>query len=263
MSDYLKYIDVNGIQTRYFEKGTGEAVVLIHGGNPGTFYNSLVWDLNFDYLSQYFHVIAFDRLAMGRTGIPDSRKIDYPSIVEHSVNFLEALGLRDVTLVGHSRGGFVATLICLQRADLMSKLILVDSGTTAPDIPPRTSDFYAELDSMAPTVETRESVLRELKANSYDISHLSEELKNETFELANLATTKEAKLRFERDALKEEMNELRKSTLETIKNGAIQCPTLILWKLNSFFKLTLDLDLRFFYSFVNPIICNAFKNLNF
>jgi len=28
-----KYIEINGINTRYFEKGSGDPIVLIHGGH--------------------------------------------------------------------------------------------------------------------------------------------------------------------------------------------------------------------------------------
>ncbi len=30
-----KYIDIDGINTRYFEAGDGEPMILIHGGQPG------------------------------------------------------------------------------------------------------------------------------------------------------------------------------------------------------------------------------------
>ena len=30
----LVYVNVNGIRTRYFDKGKGETLVLVHGGQP-------------------------------------------------------------------------------------------------------------------------------------------------------------------------------------------------------------------------------------
>ncbi len=37
-----RFIDVNGIRTRYFEKGTGEAVVFFHGSLQTAFFNNLL-----------------------------------------------------------------------------------------------------------------------------------------------------------------------------------------------------------------------------
>ena len=59
-----KYVDVDGIRTRYFEKGSGETVVLFHGGNFGSNEaadGSPDWGLNFDGLAQWFHVVAVDQ----------------------------------------------------------------------------------------------------------------------------------------------------------------------------------------------------------
>ena len=46
-----KYIDVDGIKTRYFDKGSGPVVVLFHGGHFG-FHDAADcaedWSLNFD-----------------------------------------------------------------------------------------------------------------------------------------------------------------------------------------------------------------------
>ncbi len=48
-----KFIDVDGIRTRYWDKGTGPALVLIHGGQPtGKGGGALTWLRNFDDLSR-------------------------------------------------------------------------------------------------------------------------------------------------------------------------------------------------------------------
>ena len=49
-----KWVDVDEINTRYFESGEGEAVVLFYGGNFGSKDGSncaLAWELNFDGLA--------------------------------------------------------------------------------------------------------------------------------------------------------------------------------------------------------------------
>ena len=67
-----KYVDVDGIKTRYFDKGEGEPLILLHGGNFGS--NDAVdcawdWELNIDGLARWFHVYAVEKLGQGRTDI--------------------------------------------------------------------------------------------------------------------------------------------------------------------------------------------------
>ena len=76
-----KYIDVDGIKTRYFDKGSGPVVVLFHGGHFG-FHDAADcaedWSLNFDGLSERFHVFAVDKIGQGFTDNP-KRDEDYTS----------------------------------------------------------------------------------------------------------------------------------------------------------------------------------------
>lgn len=56
-----KYIDIEGIRTRYFEAGSGPHLVLFHGGHFGSHDAADCaedWSLNFDGLAQWFHVAA-------------------------------------------------------------------------------------------------------------------------------------------------------------------------------------------------------------
>src|SRR4051812_2538414 len=57
-----KHIDVDGIDTRYYEAGSGEPIVFIYGGNFGSADSASsapVWGLNFLPLSERFKVVAF------------------------------------------------------------------------------------------------------------------------------------------------------------------------------------------------------------
>src|SRR5688572_6433979 len=84
-----KYIDVDGIKTRYFEKGSGPVVVLFHGGNFGSHDAadcSEDWSLNFDGLAERFHVFAVDKIGQGFTDNP-KRDEDYTmaAVVQHEI----------------------------------------------------------------------------------------------------------------------------------------------------------------------------------
>jgi pimeloyl-ACP methyl ester carboxylesterase len=89
-----KFIDVNGIRTRYFEKGAGPIVVLFHGGHFGSHDAADCaedWNLNFDGLAQWFHVYAVDKIGQGYTDNP-KRDEDYTmaTVVQHAYGFESA-----------------------------------------------------------------------------------------------------------------------------------------------------------------------------
>jgi hypothetical protein len=90
-----KYIDVHGVRTRYFEKGKGDALLLVHGGQAGDGSNNAQsWEQNYDYLTQYFHVYALDRLGQGYTDNPkkeEDYKEHYQQIVDHVYGFIGRL----------------------------------------------------------------------------------------------------------------------------------------------------------------------------
>ena len=56
-----KFIDLDGYQTHYIERGDGEPVILIHG----FFYDSHMWDENIDALAEHYRVYALDLWGFG------------------------------------------------------------------------------------------------------------------------------------------------------------------------------------------------------
>ena len=70
-----KYIDVDGVRTRYYDKGEGDALLLVHGGQAAASgSNAWTWQQNFDELSEYFHVYAMERLGQGYTPCRSARR---------------------------------------------------------------------------------------------------------------------------------------------------------------------------------------------
>src|SRR4029077_15293562 len=67
---HSKFVDVNGVQARYYEAGSGEPMVMIHGGFTAGSATANVFSRNLPELSKHFHVFAVDRLASGMSGNP-------------------------------------------------------------------------------------------------------------------------------------------------------------------------------------------------
>ena len=152
-----KYVDVNGIRTRYFEKGKGETILLLHGsffGEPFSSDCSANWSRNFEGLSQFAHVIAVDRLGQGYTDNP-KRIEDYTmkAVSRHVVDFIKTLGLGPVHLAGHSRGGYVACRTTLDYPDVVKTCIIIDSGTLAPGVNQPIAMAYLAANHSAPQHE--------------------------------------------------------------------------------------------------------------
>lgn len=132
-----RFVDVNGVRTRYFERGDGPALVLVHGGQAGGSNNSAQkWEQNFDGLAEYFRVIALDRLAQaGTDNLPPDSYPDYFELdAQHLADFLDALRLDDVSLVGHSQGGWPVTRVALDRPGQVRCVVNVDTVMVPDDM---------------------------------------------------------------------------------------------------------------------------------
>ena len=94
------------------------------------------WDPSFlDYLATEHDVILFDNVGIGySTGEPrDSVK----GFAEGAIEFIQALGLPTVDLLGWSLGGIVAQEVALRRPELVRKLVVAGSapGGLVPGMP--------------------------------------------------------------------------------------------------------------------------------
>ncbi|MDE0345911.1 MAG: hypothetical protein OXI66_09040, partial [Boseongicola sp.] len=68
-----KFIEVDGIRTRYFTAGEGAPLVLFHGGQFGSqnlAESACDWELNVQGLSRWYRVFAVDKLGQGYTDNP-------------------------------------------------------------------------------------------------------------------------------------------------------------------------------------------------
>jgi 2-hydroxy-6-oxonona-2,4-dienedioate hydrolase len=120
-----RYVDVDGVRTRYLRAGRrGAPVVLFLHGTGG---HAEAYVRNIASHAEHFDVIAFDMLGHGFTGKPD---YDYelPRYVAHVRGLLDALGIAKASLSGESLGGWVASHFAVTHPDRVDKLVLNTAG---------------------------------------------------------------------------------------------------------------------------------------
>jgi 2-hydroxy-6-oxonona-2,4-dienedioate hydrolase len=133
-----RWLDVNGIRTRYYEAGAGEPVVFVYGGNFGTAdsaSSAYTWSPNWRALASTHRVLMPDKLGQGYTDNPKTDD-DYTmrSVVQHLAGFLRTLDLPPVHLVGHSRGGYASVRLALEQQHLVRSVTVINSGTLSPGV---------------------------------------------------------------------------------------------------------------------------------
>ena len=164
-----QFVDIEGTKTRYFEKGQGDPMLLVHGGQAGSpGFAAWSWMPNFDALSENFRVIALDRIGQGGTDNPVQEEAYanyYQTVVDHVAGFIDTQKLEGIHLVGHSQGGWPVTRFALSIIpSLVRSLTIVDSATAAPCSTNawRQREFLWLLITLYPslaTAKTRESVV--------------------------------------------------------------------------------------------------------
>jgi pimeloyl-ACP methyl ester carboxylesterase len=95
-----RYVRANGIDIYYEEYGSGEPLLLIHGG----FVNHTMWEQHIPIFAQHFRVITPDSRGHGRTKSPIDT-LSYRLFADDMAEFVQALGLRQPLVCGYSDGG--------------------------------------------------------------------------------------------------------------------------------------------------------------
>jgi pimeloyl-ACP methyl ester carboxylesterase len=113
---------VDGLALHYVREGRGPAIALLHG--LGGFAES--WRTTIDVLAERAAVLALDLPGYGLSAKPRARyDLDFFARVLHG--FLDAAGVGQVSLVGHSLGGAVAVTYALTHPARVDRLALVSA----------------------------------------------------------------------------------------------------------------------------------------
>lgn len=146
-----EYVDAGGLRTYYEVRGTGEPVVMLHGG----FCTIETWEAQTQALAERYRVVLPERRAHGRT--PDVEgPITYANMAQDTIAFMDAIGISRAHLVGWSDGGNVGLEVALVRPDLVGKLVMMSA---AANLDGTTPEVRAQLEGLA--ADTLPPMLRE------------------------------------------------------------------------------------------------------
>jgi pimeloyl-ACP methyl ester carboxylesterase len=152
----MAYMDVAA------EKPNGHTVLLLHGKN----FSASYWEPTIRFLTaRGYRVIAPDQIGFGKSSKPAAYQFSFQALAQSTNALLDAAGVKEVSVVGHSMGGMLATRFALlypgrvERLALVNPIGLEDWKTV---VPYRSIDaWYAqELKATADTV-------REYQKQSY------------------------------------------------------------------------------------------------
>lgn len=124
------YVELDGVRTYYEITGTGQPLVLLHGGmcTIDTFAELA------SQLAPSYRVHRPERRGHGRT--PDvAGPITFQNMTADTVAYIEHLGVGPLHLVGWSDGAVIGLLLALTRPDLVRTLTFIGAALTEDGLP--------------------------------------------------------------------------------------------------------------------------------
>jgi pimeloyl-ACP methyl ester carboxylesterase len=152
----MAYMDVRP------DKPNGHTVVLLHGKN----FTASYWEPTIRWLvARGYRVIAPDQIGFGKSSKPAAFQYSFHQLAENTHALLDAAGVKQASVVGHSMGGMLAVRYALMFPECVEKLVLVNPiglEDWKSVVPYRTIDQWYEQEMKA-TADT----VREYQRTSY------------------------------------------------------------------------------------------------
>lgn len=134
---------VNGVQLQYLDwGGSGESLLFL----PGLGGSAHIFDAIAPEFTNQFHVLALTRRGFGKSDKPKSG-YDLDTLTDDLNQFLDALKIKRVALVGHSFGGVELTHYASRFPQRVTKLVYLDA---AYDYTAAGTELLSQVDSLEP-----------------------------------------------------------------------------------------------------------------
>ncbi|WP_164985075.1 alpha/beta fold hydrolase [Ammoniphilus sp. CFH 90114] len=212
MEIYRRQIKLSHGTTYYLEAGQGEPLILLHG--VGFFTGGDYWLENIKELSQHYQVYAPDFVGWGEGDRLDV-EYSFSYLADFVREFQDGLGISSAHIVGHSMGGWVASVLGYESPDRVRTLTLVGAGGISTRVIPMMSSF---------TPPSYEEVLKHVKETTRIEN--AEEAAKRWHQRAQIPGAAEAYLKI-MTHMKNPIHRARYNTRRRLPH--IKVPTLILW----------------------------------
>lgn len=235
-----KFIDVDGARTRYYDVGSGEVILLVHGARPSGTSSANTWTPILTPLGKRFRVLAPDRLGHGMTENP---KGDYSvtAEMEHLYHFLKVMGVEKFHVMGQSTGAYHAARMTLERPELVKTLVICDSATLSPPVG-NLEERRAAIGlgtgaggERGTSNDPKEQFRFAVQQLSKNREHITEDFVSAAGAMASLPAGKKTDAVMRGEAAKRYEAIIQKGAAEMrewIKQGKLQTPTLLYWGKN-------------------------------
>jgi pimeloyl-ACP methyl ester carboxylesterase len=143
-----QYIDIGGVNTWYDEQGSGEPLVLLHGG----LCTNETWSEQAPVFAAHYRVLMPERRGHGHTADVDG-PLSYTDMANDTIGFLDEVVGGPSHLVGWSDGGIVGLMVAIARPDLVRKLVTFGANYDADGVAPEAEEMLANMSADGPDME--------------------------------------------------------------------------------------------------------------
>jgi pimeloyl-ACP methyl ester carboxylesterase len=172
-----KFVNVEGLQLRYIEAGSGPSVLFLHGASLGSSADVFLRNLG-PFAKAGFRAVSFDLPGFGLSEVPAKQSVAQQ---RNSIpKFIDAAGLGKTALIAHSRSGGFAVQLALEDPSRYSHVIILGTGSL---LPPQTEEQVGKYEAVQARVD-KEMAQKEptvadarklLQADTFNHALISEE----------------------------------------------------------------------------------------
>jgi len=179
------YQDVADLRLHYHEIGEGPAIIMLHGGGPGSSGLSN-YKRNYTAFADRHRVIMLDLPGYGLSSKPRITEPLWGFMARAVAGFIDSLGLGSAHLIGNSLGGGTTLKLALSYPEKVGKFVLMgpaggDVTTTGPT--PGIKKIFTFYHPPGPSLEKLRGFVSELV---YDPNDLPDEVLKERLEASLL-----------------------------------------------------------------------------